>query len=465
MAPWVIDIGNDSASFDAAEMGGTLVPPWYYEEPTRLTDMFIATFISGFTIAIAAFSCTKAVRQTYRSWTRSHRVNAYIVMIWLEWTSCLAIAATSWLFLENLINPSFWYFIGMLCMWTVQIQCLMQIIANRISLILYNPDRARKLKWAVGIAIGIINISVFCIWIPARLQISKTYIRANHIWDRAEKCIFLLVDGFLNIYFMYLIKTKLVANGLVKYKLVYRFNLVMVILSLSLDVMIIGLMSLPDDDIYVQVHPAAYLVKLHIEMNTAELLGKVLKMSNHRLNSLAGHSHSYTNSHLGSACPPIMPNINRPLSNSRATIDSSCGHSRRGRRLMSRETVLLDDDDLFFDCRCDCGGIHRDMETRGRQQDFDHNNNTPPRTGDIDSPHPSPHTKDESAEPETRPTEGSRQQHVEITPEANPSRPAPVYRKDSAWSGTGTMNSCISEPIDNWTDDTGSQSRDSMATV
>lgn len=109
-------------------------------------------------------------------------------------------------------------------------------MTNRIGLLMYNPDRARKLKWAVGIAIGIINISVFCIWIPARLQISKTYIRANHIWDRAEKCIFLLIDAFLNIYFMYLIKTKLVANGLVKYKLVYQFNLVMVIFSLSLDV-------------------------------------------------------------------------------------------------------------------------------------------------------------------------------------------------------------------------------------
>lgn len=112
----------------------------------------------------------------------------------------------------------------------------MQIMTNRIGLIMYNPDRARKLKWAVGIAIGIINISVFCIWVPARLQISKSYINANHIWDRAEKCIFLVIDGFLNGYFMYLIKSKLVANGLTKYKLVFRFNLVMVIFSLSLDV-------------------------------------------------------------------------------------------------------------------------------------------------------------------------------------------------------------------------------------
>ncbi|KAK4213665.1 hypothetical protein QBC37DRAFT_463566 [Rhypophila decipiens] len=243
------DMGNASGSLDTADLDGTLVPPWYYEAPPRLTDMFLATFIWGFTIAIAAFSCTKAVRQTYRSWTRSHRLNAYIVMIWLEWTSCVATTATSWLFLENFINPSVWYFTGMLCMWTIQVQCLTQIMTNRIALIMYNPDRAIKLKWAVGIAIGIINITVFCIWVPARLQISPAYIRANQIWDRAEKCIFLIIDGFLNGYFMYLIRTKLIANGLDKYKLVYRFNLVMVVFSLSLDVMVIGLMSLPDDDV------------------------------------------------------------------------------------------------------------------------------------------------------------------------------------------------------------------------
>lgn len=203
-------------------------------------------------------------------------------------------------------------------------------------------------------------------------------------------------------------------------------------------------------------------------MNIAELLGKVLKMSNHRRNSLAGHSHSYTNSHLGSACPPNMSNINRPLSNSRATLDSFGGRSGRGRRLMSLERALLDDDDLFFDFRCDGGGIHIHGDTGIGGQDPDHNNNTPPRTGDIDSPHPSPHTTNESAEPESTPTEGPQQpppqqQHVGIASEAKPARPPPVYRKDSALSGTGTMSSCISEPTDNWTNDTGSQSRDSMA--
>lgn len=94
-------------SLDTPELDGDLVPPWYYEAPPGLADMFLATFIWGFTIAVATFACNKAVRQTYRSWTRSHRLNAYIVMVWLEWLSCVATTATSWLFLENFINPRY----------------------------------------------------------------------------------------------------------------------------------------------------------------------------------------------------------------------------------------------------------------------------------------------------------------------------------------------------------------------
>ena len=112
----------------------------------------------------------------------------------------------------------------------------MQILVNRISLILYNPERSRKLKIYVFLAIGLINVSVFVVWIPARLQISETWIIINAIWDRFEKVLFIIVDGGLNYYFMWLIKSKLVANGLTKYKLVYRYNLFMVFISLSLDV-------------------------------------------------------------------------------------------------------------------------------------------------------------------------------------------------------------------------------------
>lgn len=115
----------------------------------------------------------------------------------------------------------------------------MQILTNRISLILYNPEKARKLKIYVFLAIAVINVSVFIVWIPARLQLSEKWIIVNAVWDRFEKVLFIVVDGGLNYYFMWLIKSKLVANGLTKYRLVYRFNLFMVFISLSLDVSVI----------------------------------------------------------------------------------------------------------------------------------------------------------------------------------------------------------------------------------
>ena len=45
-------------------------------------------------------------------------------------------------------------------------------------------------------------------------------------------------------------------------------------------VLLIAMMSLPNDIVYLQFHPLAYLVKLHIEMNMAELITKVVKASN-----------------------------------------------------------------------------------------------------------------------------------------------------------------------------------------
>lgn len=45
-------------------------------------------------------------------------------------------------------------------------------------------------------------------------------------------------------------------------------------------ILLIAMMSLPNDIVYLQFHPLAYLVKLHIEMNMADLITKVVKASN-----------------------------------------------------------------------------------------------------------------------------------------------------------------------------------------
>lgn len=114
----------------------------------------------------------------------------------------------------------------------------MQILANRLSLIMYDPPKERLLKVGLLVAIGIINVSVFCIWIPARLQISHTFIRINDVWDRIEKSIFAVIDMSLNVYFMCLVRSKLVASGLRRYDIVWKHNVFMVFISISLDVSI-----------------------------------------------------------------------------------------------------------------------------------------------------------------------------------------------------------------------------------
>lgn len=112
----------------------------------------------------------------------------------------------------------------------------MQIIVNRIALLHVSPTIVRRLKWAIFVILALINVSVFCIWIPARLQISQTYIDINNVWDRIEKGIFAVIDLALNFYFVYLVRSSLISYGLTKYVVLYRFNLVMVIVSISMDV-------------------------------------------------------------------------------------------------------------------------------------------------------------------------------------------------------------------------------------
>lgn len=92
---------------------------------------------------------------------------------------------------------------------------------------------------------SLINISGFCIWVPARLQISHLYEEINIVWDRTEKAVFLIVDLALNLYFIYLVRSRLIACGLTKYTELFHFNVIMVIISVSLDCVLMGATFLP----------------------------------------------------------------------------------------------------------------------------------------------------------------------------------------------------------------------------
>ncbi|KAK1633508.1 hypothetical protein BDP81DRAFT_463251 [Colletotrichum phormii] len=232
-------------------MAGTLIPPWYVGSTPTNDEQNIASMFWGFTLGVGLWSGVKGYRQSRASWNRTHRVNVYIWLIWAEWIASIVIGIISWSYLTSIIDPSFEYFFFLLVLWTIQVQCLMQIIVNRIAILMPIPAQATRLKWGVFGILLAVNISVFCIWIPARLQINDTYIQINEIWDRIEKGIFLLVDAGLNLTFIYLVKSRLIASGLTKYTALFRFNLAMIAVSMSLDVVLIGLMSLPNTLMYV----------------------------------------------------------------------------------------------------------------------------------------------------------------------------------------------------------------------
>ena len=247
-------------------MPGFLIPDRYQPHNSSVDDLMIISIIWGVTIAAGLFTASKAYKQSKAMYKRTGTVSAYTMMIWAEWTASMTIGVLCWCHIRGYIEPSFWiyFFIceyggipstkhdGMLTtavtFWTIQIQCICQIIINRIALLALDQKKMRTIRWGVFGILSVVNISVYCIWIPARLQISDEYVNINKIWDRLEKVIFLLVDTSLSLYFVMLIRRNLIDNGLTKYMPLYRFNLFMVGCSIALDV------SLPSKMILVVVN-------------------------------------------------------------------------------------------------------------------------------------------------------------------------------------------------------------------
>ncbi|KAI0968632.1 hypothetical protein F4678DRAFT_481842 [Xylaria arbuscula] len=257
-------------------MVGFLIPPWFVDTGPGKDEMNIASIVWGFSLAIAFISATKGGRQSWKVWRRTNSTNAYVILLWVEWTASVIMSVITWFFLYGIVPPSFPFFFVIVTLWSLQVQCIIQIIISRIALLTINKRKMRWLRWGAALLLTAVNISVYTIWIPARLQISKSYIATNEVWDRVEKGIFLIVDASLNIYFVYLVRSKLIANGLEKYNRLYRFNVAMIICSTSLDGVLIGVMSLQNGFIYLQFHPFVYLFKLYIELNVTELLAKIV---------------------------------------------------------------------------------------------------------------------------------------------------------------------------------------------
>ncbi|KAG8684276.1 hypothetical protein FRC11_012337, partial [Ceratobasidium sp. 423] len=236
--------------------------------PPSINDSTALTDGPTTKIGFGYFVVWHAIQQT-------KRLNAFTVMIWGEIIVCFIFAILCWLYLCEIIKYSFWFYFTILGAWALQVQFLLQIIVNRICIILPTPRKRFWLKFTIAAWITAINICVYCIWIPAQLQISQRYHDINIWWDRTEKCLYLVTDGILNFMFIRSIKQRLLKVGLKKYDKLVKFNEKIIAVSLAMDVLIITMMSYPNPFVFVQFHPMAYIVKLEIEMCMSKLMIKI----------------------------------------------------------------------------------------------------------------------------------------------------------------------------------------------
>lgn len=126
-------------------------------------------------------------------------------------------------------------------------QILPQIMANRISLVMFDKRKVLWLKLGLFISILGINLAVCSIWVPAQLSTAQpSQKRLNHIFETAEKTFFLIVDLGLNIYFLFLVHYHLIAGGLIKYWRLFKLNIAMVCLSTAMDALVLGLLEMPN---------------------------------------------------------------------------------------------------------------------------------------------------------------------------------------------------------------------------
>ncbi|UPX18930.1 uncharacterized protein EKO05_0009212 [Ascochyta rabiei] len=252
---------------------GPLISPSYVNEPITRADIVVASTVFALTLINVAIGVWLAWGQSRVS--RNPLRSVYVWMIWLELGISLVMGIECFLHLQKIIRPSFAFYFTILFWWCIQVQLLLQIIINRIRVIIPDRRHSRNIMIATAVFVTAINISVFNIWIPARLQINHKYHVINEYWDRIEKCLYLIVDAALNWYFLKTVKANLISNGLTKYNRLVRFNQRIVVVSLLMDVMIIGAMSIPNSFVYIQFHPLAYLVKLNIEMVMANLIKRI----------------------------------------------------------------------------------------------------------------------------------------------------------------------------------------------
>ncbi|WKT43994.1 hypothetical protein QSH57_008847 [Fusarium oxysporum f. sp. vasinfectum] len=136
---------------------GFLIPDRYVREVPGEVDMNTASIFWGFSLGVAVFSVAKASEQSWRAWKRCQRVTSYVAMIWAVWFSSMVLGCLAWGFQRQYIDPSFGFYFSVALFWAIQVQFLLQIILNRLGLLMVVPGRATRLKWIVAL-VGLMSL-------------------------------------------------------------------------------------------------------------------------------------------------------------------------------------------------------------------------------------------------------------------------------------------------------------------
>ncbi|KAK0452643.1 hypothetical protein EV421DRAFT_1898366 [Armillaria borealis] len=233
-------------------------------------DLLLGSIVFGFFFGFAVNVTWCAILET----RRARRFSGYIIMIWVEILADLGFCIVSWGYLAKIFPPGLGVFLTVILCWICQVQCLMLI--HRQSTL--HPILAAKAKAHPQGFCGDhrdYDIHIHGLHMDSRASSNQHYL--NHWYDRFEKSVYLLLDLFLNLLFIHKVKTRLVQHGLKKYDRVMRFNQYIIVISIGMDVLLLGVTALRNQFVYCQFHPVVYIVKLQIEMSMSRLLIKVAR--------------------------------------------------------------------------------------------------------------------------------------------------------------------------------------------
>jgi len=84
-------------------MSGPFVPDDFKPQDSSPGDIKLAAIVWGFTLGFGFLTCSKALKQSRMVWKRSHRINTYVALVWIEVFASLTYSILAWLLMDDIM--------------------------------------------------------------------------------------------------------------------------------------------------------------------------------------------------------------------------------------------------------------------------------------------------------------------------------------------------------------------------